>query len=177
MFYVQRNVFLRLERSAIVGRKTSQILFFHFDARKNRLCPTIYNHCIVQYAGMLTFKIPLRSVALNDFFCWKCSRRSSKLSSLSWPGCSNDTFEPFNDGFDAVVCAVFFKFDNFALSNTLGGLVMVSPSSLSRIGLNVMRWCVGGKWVLSLALSITTVSKLVEVDEFDREPSAVSTRE
>lgn len=176
MFYVQRNVFFRLERSAIVGRKTSQILLQFRRGKQNNGQQFIIT-LFVQHAKMLTFKIPLRSVALNDFFCWKCSRRSSKLSSLSWPGCSNDTFEPFNDGFDAVVCAVFFKFDNFALSNTLGGLVMVSPSSLSRIGLNVMRWCVGGKSVLSLALSITTVSRLVEVDEFDREPSAVSTRE
>lgn len=145
--------------------------------------------------------MPFRSVTLvlSDFFCWKCNRRLSKLSSLSLSGCSNDTLGPFSDGFDIFV-APFFKFDIFGFSNVvflvivllvvkliLFTVLTLSGSSFSSIGLNTARVCFCGSLddavfppdsnVLSLALSITTVSKLVDVDEFDNDPSAVSTRE
>lgn len=139
----------------------------------------MHSDAFVTWCGnvSLTFSIPFRSVAeeLNDFFCWKWPRRSSKLSSLSRSGCSNDTLDPFNDGFD--IADDFFRFDSNGFSNVFIVLLLlvmlrlfkadISVSSVSRIGLNGTRvfccWSAAvlvppDKSVLSLALSITWFS-------------------
>lgn len=151
-----------------------------------------------------TFKIPLWSAKLTAFFFWNWWRLSANVSSslLKWSsGCSNDTFELFNDPFKfklspvfKSVCCFSFKFLTFA------------DSSVSDIGLNAL-WCLtfgAGLFVIlifglwwcdpvvpvvdadvwrdgngfnSFVCSRSTVSKLVDVDDVDNDPSAVSTRE
>lgn len=131
-----------------------------------------------------TFKIPLWSDAavLVALRFWNWSRFSSKLSSslLNWFS-SNDTLDVFNDDFDAL-CGASLIFNVDVLlsppSPPISLLILrncVETSSVSNIGL--YERCLFGVRNGDSSFSIITVSKLVDVDEFDNEPSAVSTRE
>lgn len=119
-------------------------------------------------------KLTLKIILLcsdRDFVFWKCSRRFLKASSsnlsVSSSSSPNDMCPPFRFDF----------FDRLAnsLRSSLNGFELLSDS---RIGLKVVRgfccWSFGEFDMLSAEVSMTTVSRLVEVVEFDNVPSVLT---
>lgn len=104
----------------------------------------------------------------RDFVFWKCSRLFLKASSSNLSASSSSSPNE--------ICVCPFRFDFFdliasSLISSANGFVV---SSNSRMGLKIFFfwcWSFGEFEILSVDVSMTTVSRLVEVVEFDKVPS------
>lgn len=104
----------------------------------------------------------------RDFVFWKCSRffLNASSSNLSFSSSSSPN----------EMCTSF-KFDFFAIfaNSLISSANGFDASSVSMIGLNVpcfCFWSFGELEMLSVDVSMTTVSRLVDVVEFESVPSA-----